>query len=512
MCSTPTSSAVSREGLLGDDPLRMFIGGAWVAARSGATLASIDPCSGTSWTAAPAADEADVDDAVRAARAAMDGDWGALTGFQRATLLLRLAELVARDADRLAAIESHDNGKLIRETRAVMSQVPVWLRFYAGLADKLDGRTLPTADPNVLVYTVREPVGVVAAIVPWNNPIMMLTMKAAPALAAGCAVVAKPADQTPASTLAFAALVEEAGFPAGALNVLTGPGLPAGSALARHPGVDRVSFTGSTAVGSAVMKDAAEHVAQISLELGGKSPNVVFADADLDAAANGVIAGVFASSGQMCIAGGRLLVERSVHDELVRRISERAERIVLGDQMDPVSEMGPLVSEQQLERVLGLVASAAAEGGRVVTGGRRAAGPGLDEGYFVEPTVVADVAPGSRIAREEVFGPVLAVIPFDGEDEAVRLANDTPFGLASGVWTRDIQRGHRVAGRIRAGVVWVNCYRNTSPNVPFGGVGQSGFGRENGSQAVHDYTEEKAVWIELSGATRDPFSIPGAAK
>ncbi len=507
MCASPTSS---RDGLFASPRLEMFIGGRWVPARSGETLGSVDPFTNEVWVTAPAAAEADVDDAVRAARAAFAGDWGALTGTQRSLLLLRLADLVARDAERLAAIESADNGKLIRETRAVMSQVPVWLRYYAGLADKIAGQTLPTADPNVLVYTTREPVGVVGAIVPWNNPVMMLVMKAAPALAAGCTVVVKPAEQTPASTLAFAALVEQAGFPAGALNVITGPGLPAGSALARHPGVDRVSFTGSTAVGSAVMKDAAEHVAQISLELGGKSANVVFADADLDAAANGIVAGVFASSGQMCIAGGRLLVAASIHDALVERLRERAGRIVLGDQMDPASEMGPLVSEEQVERVMALIDAAEQDGGQIVTGGRRASGPGLHGSCFVEPTIVAGVDPDSRLGQQEVFGPVLAVIPFpDGdEDEAIRLANGTPLGLACGVWTRDLQRAHRIARRAEAGVVWVNCYRNTSPNVPFGGIKQSGFGRENGAAAVLDYTEEKAVWIELSGATRDPFSIP----
>ncbi|CAB4930578.1 unannotated protein [freshwater metagenome] len=507
---TTSQVRYGREELDAGRELRMFIGGSWVAAESGEMLGSIDPCSGREWVHAPSADAADVDAAVEAAASAMSGEWGRVSGSMRGRLLARLADLVERDGERLASIESMDNGKLIRETRAVMSQVPVWLRYYSGLADKLAGETLPVEDPTMLVYTVREPVGVVAAIVPWNNPIMIMVMKVAPALAAGCAVVIKTADQTPASTLAFAELVEEAGFPAGAFNVLTGPGLPAGSALARHPKVNKVSFTGSTAVGSSVMKDAADHVAEVTLELGGKSPNIVFADADLGAAANGVIAGVFASSGQMCIAGGRLLVERSVHDELVARLKERVERIVLGDQMDPLTEMGPLVSAVQLARVQDLTDSAVREGATLVTGGGRASGSGLDEGYFFRPTIFSDVTPDMRLARDEVFGPVLVVIPFDTEDEALTLANDTIFGLASGVWTKDIQRGHRMARGIRAGVVWLNCYRNTSPHVPFGGVGQSGFGRENGAAAVLDFTHVKSVWVDTAGISRDPFSIPPA--
>ena len=510
MTSYNTMGTVDRVDLASEKPLQMYINGEWVSALSGDYLDSVDPYSGTAWTSAPAAGIDDVDAAVAAAYAAMRGAWGMLSGTARGRLLYRLADLVERDAGHLAAIESADNGKLIRETRAVMSQVPVWLRYYAGAADKLSGHTLPVDDPNCFVYTLREPVGVVAAIVPWNNPIMILVMKAAPAMAAGCSVVAKTADQTPASTLAFAKLVAEAGFPPGAFNVLTGPGLPAGAALARHPDVARVSFTGSTEVGSSVMQAAAEHVAPVSLELGGKSPNIVFADADLDAAVNGVIAGVFGSSGQMCIAGGRLIVEESVHDELVARLAERVALIRLGDPLDPASEMGPLVSDVQLNRVLDLVTSAIDEGATLEAGGGRETEGGLSDGFFVRPTIFSGVKPGMRLFAEEVFGPVLAVMTFTTEDEAIALANDTPFGLASGVWTKDVQRAHRMAKRIQAGVVWVNCYRNTSPHVPFGGVKQSGFGRENGLDAVLDYTQIKSVWVELSGQTRDPFSIPSA--
>lgn len=487
----------------------MYIGGEWVGAASDELIDSLDPFTGRPWTKAPAAGEVDVDRAVAAARMALSGPWGSMSGTGRATLLFRLADLVARDTERLAIIESTDNGKLIRETRATIGQVPVWLRYFGGAADKLSGQTLPTADPNQFVYTLREPVGVVAAIVPWNNPVMILVMKIAPALAAGCTVVVKTADQTPASSLALAELAEEAGFPPGVINILTGPGLPAGKALARHPGVDKVSFTGSTATGISVMKDAAEHVAAVTMELGGKSPNIVFADADLEAAANGVVAGVFASSGQMCIAGGRLLVQRQIRDELSERLRVKAEAIRLGDPLDMQSEMGPVVSETQLRRVLSLVDSAIDDGATLITGGKRTAGSDLADGWFVEPTIFSDVTPQMRLAREEVFGPVLAVFTFEDEDEAIRMANDTEFGLVSGVWTKDIQRAHRMARSLHSGVVWINCYRNTSPHVPFGGTGQSGFGRENGLDSILEFTQVKSVWVELSGATTDPFAIPG---
>src|SRR5580692_2320146 len=456
---------------------QLVIDGHRVEAASGHRYDSVDPFAGAAWASAADGDAVDVNLAVAAARRALAGPWGQLTGFGRARLMRRLAELIARDAGRLAEIETRDTGKLLREMRGQLAGLPGWFYYFAGLADKLQGDTIPVDKPNFLVYTRREPAGVVAAIVPWNSPLLLLCWKLAPALAAGCTVVAKPSDYSPASAIALAGLVEEAGFPPGVFNVVSGFGPEVGKALAAHPGVDKIAFTGSTQVGAEVAKAAAS---------------------------NGVVAGVFAATGQTCMAGSRLLVHRSVHDALVEKIVARAEAIKLGDPREAATEMGPLATEAQYQKGLSFFASAASEGAALATGGQAAGELG---GYFVQPTVLTNVKPSMTVACEEVFGPVLAVIPFETEEEAISLANDTRYGLAGAVWTKDIHRGHRVAHALRTGTVWINAYRVVGPDVPFGGFGLSGLGRENGIEAVHEYTLTKAIWVELSGGTRDPFTL-----
>ena len=479
-------------------PNRLFIGGEWVDAAGGATFETVHPATGETLAAVAEAGPADVDAAVAAARRAFDeGAWVRLDAADRARILWRMADLVEARREELARLEVLDNGKPLREAQIDITQAADAFRYYAGWCTKLQGDTIPVRG-NVLNYTLREPLGVVGAIIPWNFPLLMASWKVAPALACANTVVLKPAEQTPLSALELAAIGAEAGLPPGVLNVVTGYGEVAGAALVRHPDVDKIAFTGSTAVGRTIMREAAETLKKVSLELGGKSPNIVFEDADLEAAARGAFSGIFYNAGQCCTAGSRLLVQRSVHDALLEKLAERARKLQPGDPLDPKTRIGPLVSREQLERVLGYIEQGRSEGARLVAGGGQAAYAGELRGYWVEPTIFADVTPAHVIAREEIFGPVLAVMPFDDEEDAVRIANETVYGLAAAIWTSNLKRAHRMARRIHAGTIWVNTYHPLDAASPFGGYKQSGYGRELGASALDLYTQIKSVWIDLS--------------
>ena len=480
----------------------LYIDGAFI--DTAATFESLDPASGQVWATMPAASEADINRAVEAAdRAFHDPAWNGLTPTQRGRLLTRLGDLVAEHAGRLAELETRDTGKIIRETRAQIGYVADYYRYFGGLADKVEGAHLPIDKPDMEVFLRREPIGVVAAIVPWNSQLFLSAVKLGPALAAGCTVVLKASEDGPAPLLEFAKLVHQAGFPKGVVNVVTGFGEPAGRALTSHPLVSRVAFTGGPATARQVVRNTAENLAHTTLELGGKSPVLVFADADLDSVSNALVAGIFAASGQSCVAGSRLYVERSAHDRLIGILKAKAAKIRIGDPQDPATEMGPLATLRQRQHIDAVLARSVAAGAKIICGG--AAPADQPDGWFFAPTIV--MAPDNSVAcvTEELFGPVLSVIPFDTEDEAVAKANDSRFGLASGVFTTSLTRAHRLIRRLRAGIVWVNTYRAVSPIVPFGGYGQSGLGREGGSESILDYMRTKSVWIRTSD---DPIPDP----
>lgn len=494
-----TTESKDRERAV-SEPRRMLIGGEWVASESGATFETVDPATGEVLAEVPEGDAADIDRAVAAARATFEqGPWREMTPAARGRLLWRIADLIDEHTDELAVLESLDNGKPLTAAKTI--DVPAAadiFRYMAGWATKVEGNTIPISvdympGAEFHAYTEREPVGVVGQIIPWNFPLVMAGWKLAPALAVGCTSVLKPAEQTPLTALRLGELMHEAGLPPGAVNVVPGYGETAGAALAAHPDVDKVAFTGSTEVGRLIVRAAAENLKRVSLELGGKSPNVVFADADLEQAIPGAAAAIFMNSGQVCGAGSRLYVEESVFDTVVEAISGAAQRIKVGHGREPDTEIGPIISDVQEQRVMGFVNAARNDGAEIVTGGNKLG----EKGYFMEPTVVVNARPDMAVVTEEIFGPVVVALPFKDPAEIPAAANSTIYGLAAGIWTRDISKAHRTARRLKAGTVWVNCYHVYDSALPFGGYKQSGWGREMGRDALDLYTQKKSVCVQL---------------
>ena len=476
---------------------RLFINNEWRASSSGRTMEVVNPATEEIIAEVPSADGADVDAAASAARAALDGPWGRLSARDRGRLVGRIADRLMERADEIARLETLHNGKPISESRNI--EIPAaaeCFEYYAGWADKVVGETIPVKG-NHLTYTLREPVGVVAAIVPWNFPLLLTAWKVAPALACGNTVIVKPASQTPLTALALAEIATEVGLPAGVLNVVTGAGSTVGQSIVEHPGIDKIAFTGDTSTGKAIMRGASSTLKRITLELGGKSPNIVLADADVDAAIRGATIGIFYGKGEVCAAGSRLLVDRAIKDEFIDTLAARARKMAPGDPLDPKTRFGAISSKKQLETVLRYIETGKQEGATLVAGGSRA-DIGTGRGYFVQPTVFAGVTPGMTISREEIFGPVLAAIEFADLDEAIARANDTQYGLAAGVWTRDIKKAHYIARRLQAGTVWINTYNVYDAAAPFGGYKQSGFGREMSAHAIEHYTQVKTVWVDLN--------------
>ncbi|WP_336099372.1 aldehyde dehydrogenase [Roseovarius sp. CH_XMU1461] len=483
--------------------LPISIGGTY-RQSGGAEIESFDPTTGQAWCRVSDCTTGEVDAAVAAANGAMRNPaWRDLTQSQRGLLMLKLAEILERNIDRIAEIEVKDNGKLLREMRALAQALPVGLRYFAGMADKIEGTTIPVNKPDMLNFTMREPLGVIGVIIPWNSPLYMMVRAIAPALACGNTIVVKPSEHASAGAIAFAEMFSEAGFPDGVFNVVTGYGHSAGNALISHPGIAKIDFTGGPATGRIIARNAAENLTPATLELGGKSPHVVCDDADLDAAANGVVAGIFAAAGQTCVAGSRCFVQESVYDEVLTRVIDKARAIRIGDPRRDDVQLGPLALWSQVEKVAEFVDSAKEQGARLVFGGGRPSG--LGNGWYVEPTIFADVTNDMRIAREEIFGPVLSVLKFRDEEDLLEQANDSDFALASGIWTQNLNRALRFMRRIEAGMVWINTYRSPSVMSPVGGFKESGYGKHNGFAAIEEFSRIKTVVIDYSGAQQDAF-------
>jgi aldehyde dehydrogenase (NAD+) len=476
---------------------QMLIDGKWVDAASGKRFETHNPATGELLASVAEGDAEDINRAVAAARRAFEGPWSKAKPYERQALLLKLADLVEKHFDELSALDTVDMGAPLSRTRAYRGRALGMLRYYAGQATAIHGETIENSLPGeIFSYTLKEPVGVVGAIIPWNGPLTATIWKIGPAIATGCTVVLKPAEEAPLTSLRLAELCLEAGIPAGVVNVVPGYGETAGAALASHPDVDKVAFTGSHITGQSIIRASAGNLKRVSLELGGKSPDIVFADADLDAAVPGAAMAVFANSGQICSAGTRLFVESKIYDEFVHRVAEYGKQLKVGNGLDPNTQVGPLVSQQQYDRVSDYLAIGQNEGARAVVGGGKLTEGALSKGYFVQPTVFANVEDSMRIAQEEIFGPVISAISFKDSDELIKRANATMFGLGSGVWTTNVSKAHSIAKALRAGSVWVNCYQAMDPAVPFGGYKMSGYGRESGKQHVEEYLNVKAVWIK----------------
>jgi acyl-CoA reductase-like NAD-dependent aldehyde dehydrogenase len=483
----------------------LHIAGQWCEGAGGRRFDAINPYTGRVWATVAQAEVQDVRKAIATAHETFERTWSRVNGYERGRLMMKLADLLQADAQRMGRLESTDNGKIIRETQTQMVLAARQYRFFAGYADKLWGQQIPLDQRDVFDYTTRVPLGVVALITAWNSPMGLLANKLAPALAAGNCVVIKPSEHASITTLEFCRFVEAAGFPPGVVNVVCGAAEVGGALVDGN--VARVSFTGSASVGREIAAAAGRRLIPVTLELGGKSPNIIFEDANLEHAVVGALAGIFGATGQTCVAGSRLLVHRSIHDRVVHALAERARTVRLGDPLDPATDMGTAANEPQFRRILGFIERARVEGARVAAGGGAARGPGLEHGFFVQPTVFADVHNDMEIAQEEVFGPVLAVIAFDSEEQAISIANATRYGLAAGVWTESLPRAMRVTRALQAGQVWVNTYRALNVQTPFGGFKESGFGREKGEQALDEYLATKNVTIDFSNAQRDPFAI-----